>query len=135
MGLADKKSEALPGRLILTIDDDPEVLSGMEELMWAWGHEVVAALDGESAIAAFEDKDRLPDLIIADWRLADGESGDQVIRQFKERYGNHIVAVLLTGDTAPERLVEATQHGLKLLHKPLKPADLKAVIAEAGQTL
>jgi len=127
--------EALPGRLILTIDDDPEVLSGMVELIGAWGHEVVAAPDGATALAAFEGKDRLPDLVIADWRLADGESGDQVINQFKERYGSHIVAVLLTGDTAPERLVEADQSGLRLLHKPLKPDELKAVIAEAGQTL
>jgi len=125
-----ERGAAVPGHLILTIDDDPEVLSGMEELIGSWGHEVVAVTDGNSAIAAFEGKARLPDLIIADWRLADGESGDRVINQFKSRYGNHITAVLLTGDTAPERLVEADRNGLRLLHKPIKSDALKAVIAE-----
>ncbi len=131
--VAEMRAAAQPGRLVLTIDDDPEVLSGMEELIGSWGHDVVAVTDGKSAIQAFEGKTRLPDLIIADWRLADGESGDRVINQFKSRYGNQITAVLLTGDTAPERLVEADQNGLRLLHKPIKSDDLKAIIAEVEQ--
>ena len=127
--------ETLPGRLILTIDDDPEVLAGLKELIGAWGHEVVSVPDGKSALGAFEGKTRLPDLIIADWRLADGESGDQVISQFKGRFGKNVAAVLLTGDTAPERLAEADRNGLRLLHKPIKPEDLRSAIAEAVSVL
>ena len=35
-------------------------------------------------------------------------------------------ALLITGDTAPDRLREAGSSGLPLLHKPVQPAELRA---------
>ena len=69
-----------------------------------------------------------PDLIICDYRLRGGENGIAVIRQLLSEYNEDIPSILLTGDTAPDRLAEATASGLTLLHKPVTNARLRAAI-------
>jgi CheY-like chemotaxis protein len=44
-------------------------------------------------------------------------------------------AILLSGDTAPDRLREAEAAGIALLHKPVAVADLAQAIARAGEPL
>jgi len=69
-----------------------------------------------------------PDLIVSDFRLADGESGIGVIAQLREAFGAAIPAFLMSGDTAPERLREARESGHHLLHKPVRPMRLRAIL-------
>jgi CheY-like chemotaxis protein len=58
------------------------------------------------------------DVIVADLRLRQNESGIETVRALRARVGE-VPALLVTGDTAPERLREATASGLPLLHKPV----------------
>jgi CheY-like chemotaxis protein len=44
--------------------------------------------------------------------------------------GTDIPALLLTGDTAPARLREATESGLPLLHKPVPPSVLHDTLGQ-----
>ena len=44
-------------------------------------------------------------------------------------------SVLLTGDTAAECRDLAAQHGITVLHKPVTPAALRSVLADAEKTL
>src|ERR1700722_15560480 len=44
------------------------------------------------------------------------------------RYNEHIPAVLITGDTAADRLREAQESGLILLHKPVAEIKLRATV-------
>jgi two-component system CheB/CheR fusion protein len=53
-----------------------------------------------------------------------------VVRHIRQTFGRPIPGILITGDTAPERIREAHDHGLTLLHKPVEPAELRAAIAE-----
>ena len=62
---------------------------------------------------------RRPDLIICDYRLRDGENGIGVIERLQSNYNERVPAVLITGDTASDRLREAQESGLVLLHKPV----------------
>lgn len=71
-----------------------------------------------------------PDIIVADYRLREGRTGAEAILHIRERLSRPVPAVLITGDTAPERLREAEAHGLRLLHKPIQPSVLQMVIAE-----
>jgi two-component system, sensor histidine kinase len=43
--------------------------------------------------------------------------------------GNDVPAIIISGDTAPERLREAHSSGFHLLHKPVRPAKLLALLA------
>jgi signal transduction histidine kinase/CheY-like chemotaxis protein len=115
-----------PG-LILVIDDEIAIQHAMSDLLQSWGHEVIAAGSGEEIIARIADCNRRPDLIICDYRLR-GENGIAVIERLQSEFNDDIPAMLVTGDTAPDRLTEASESGLMLLHKPLPEARLRAAI-------
>ena len=115
-----------PG-LILVIDDEIAIQHAMSDLLQSWGHEVIAAGSGEEIMARIVDCPRRPDLIICDYRLR-GENGIAMIDRLQSEFNEDIPAMLVTGDTAPDRLTEASESGLMLLHKPLPEARLRAAI-------
>jgi CheY-like chemotaxis protein len=72
---------------------------------------------------------RLPDLIVSDFRLRGAENGIEVVELLRNEFNVDIPALLVTGDTAPDRLRDAEASGLPILHKPLNPARLRTLIA------
>jgi CheY-like chemotaxis protein len=72
---------------------------------------------------------RLPDLIVCDYRLRGTENGIEVVEMLRNEFNVDIPALLVTGDTAPDRLRDAEASGLPILHKPLNPARLRTRIA------
>lgn len=118
----------LPAALIVVIDDEHTVLQATQALLEGWGCETVLADSGAAAQAALAERGRRPQLIIADYRLRDGETGAGAIGALQAEHGADIPAILVTGDTAPERLREAQASGYHLLAKPLAPAQLRALV-------
>ena len=115
--------------LVLLIDDEIDVREGMESLLTRWLCDVVAASSGAQMLAQVAGLDRLPDLIISDYRLRGEETGIQVVARLREEFNADIPALIVTGDTGPDRLREAQASGLHILHKPLNPARLRALLA------
>jgi CheY-like chemotaxis protein len=70
----------------------------------------------------------MPDLIISDYRLTDGHTGIEAIQRLRSAFHAPIPAFLITGDIAPERLREASANGFHLLHKPVGPMALRAML-------
>ena len=70
-----------------------------------------------------------PQAIIADYRLRDGKTGVQAIARLREHFGADIPALIITGDTAPNRLIEADASGHTLMHKPVQPGKLRAYLS------
>ncbi len=114
------------GKLILVIDDEESVRLGMISLLESWGCRGVAAEDAQGAIAAL--RERIPDFIVADLRLRGGATGVDVIRDLRHALGEPVPAVLISGDTAPEQLRKVSAAGLTMMHKPLKPVRLRALL-------
>ncbi|WP_294536988.1 hybrid sensor histidine kinase/response regulator [uncultured Rhodoblastus sp.] len=119
---------AMPRGLILVIDDDAAIQGAMASLLSSWGHEVVAAGSLAEMLERVETSLRRPDLLLCDYRLRDGENGIDVIRRLQSEYNEALPAVLITGDTAPDRLREARESGLILLHKPVTNIKLRATV-------
>ena len=69
-----------------------------------------------------------PGLVISDYRLREQRTGAEAIAAVRAELGHDVPALLITGDTAPERLREAEASGVALLHKPVAPADLYRAI-------
>ena len=122
--LADPAS----GKLVVVIDDDALVLDGMRGVLKSWGCGVVTAASDDAAIAALAGHERPPDLIISDYRLRNGKTGFEAIARLRRAIGAPIPAFLISGDTAPERLRDARASGYHLLHKPVLPITLRAVV-------
>jgi signal transduction histidine kinase/CheY-like chemotaxis protein len=116
------------GKRVLVIDDDTLVLDGMRGILQSWGCEVETAVSGDAALAALAKNGGLPDLIISDSGLADGATGIDAIARLRAAAGALIPAFVITGDTAPERLREASAAGFHLLHKPVSPMALRTTL-------
>jgi GAF domain-containing protein len=125
-------TSALPdparGKLVLVIDDDALVLEGMGGMLRSWGCDVLTADSEESALSTVAAGKQPPDLIISDYRLMNGKTGIEVIERLRGTLGASIPAFLISGDTAPERLRDASESGFHLLHKPVAPMRLRAVL-------
>jgi signal transduction histidine kinase/ActR/RegA family two-component response regulator len=122
--IEDKLRESL----VLVVDDDALVCEALGGLLMQWGCTVITATNGKEALAALGRQSRAPDAVLCDYRLPEGETGSEVIRRLRERLGPDLPAALITGDTAPECLREARESGIPLLHKPVQPARLRALL-------
>jgi signal transduction histidine kinase len=114
--------------LILVIDDEIAIREAMRSLLTNWGHDVIVAGSGDEILEKIADIRIRPNLIVCDFRLRKGENGIEVIRRLHSEYNQDIPAVLITGDTAPDRLKEAQESGLPLLHKPIHNSKLQMTI-------
>jgi len=121
-------SGALAHGFIVVIDDELAIRNAMAVLLAGWGHEAVVVGSGDEAIRQLSIREQRPDLIICDYRLRDGENGIAVIERLRSEYNEAIPAMLITGDTAPDRLAEAKASSLLLLHKPVSNGKLRAAI-------
>jgi signal transduction histidine kinase/CheY-like chemotaxis protein len=118
------------GKFVVVIDDDPLVLDAMRGVLKSWGCSVLTAKSDSAALAALAREERQPDLIISDYRLGDARTGFEVIELLRGAIGADIPAFLISGDTAPERLREASASGYYLLHKPVLPMTLRSVVTQ-----
>jgi signal transduction histidine kinase/CheY-like chemotaxis protein len=119
--------------LVAVVDDDALILDALPDLLAGWGLEVVAAPDADRL---FERLPRRPDLLLTDYRLAGGETGIAVAERVAARYAYRPPVAIITGDTAQPSLQEIAAHGYPVLHKPVKPARLRALVRRllaAGQ--
>ena len=116
------------GRLIVVIDDDELVLDGMRGLLQSWGCGVVTGASGTAALAQLAEEGGQPDLIISDYRLANGRTGIEAIERLRDALGSAIPAFLISGDTGSELLREASVRGYQLVHKPVLPMELRTTL-------
>jgi signal transduction histidine kinase len=112
------------GALALVVDDDAAARDAAAGLLTHWGWRVVSAASGDDAIASLRDA-RL-DVIISDYRLANNELGTEVIERVRAVCRADIPAVVVSGDATVDML--AGGEDLHLLHKPLQPAKLRALL-------
>lgn len=116
------------GKFIVVIDDDALVLDGMRGLLLSWGCNVVTAASDTQALTQIAEHDRQPDLIISDYRLANGRTGIEAIERLRGALGIAVPAFLISGDTTHACLREASASGYYLLHKPVPPITLRAML-------
>jgi signal transduction histidine kinase/ActR/RegA family two-component response regulator len=120
--------QSLNGMHVLTIDDDEDVLLGMTDLLGSWGCTVDAANSIAQALALAQQ--RPPAIVISDYRLRAQRTGVQAVAVMRALLGQDLPALLISGDTAPERLRDALASGIPLMHKPVRPAHLFQVLAQ-----
>ncbi|MBI2236593.1 MAG: PAS domain S-box protein [Magnetospirillum sp.] len=118
------------GRLVVIIDDEPVVLKGLSMVLKNWGYEVIAAGSEAEAMDKLAGQDKAPSMILADYRLREGHTGTEAVAHIRDRFQSAIPSILITGDSAPERLREAEASGLAILHKPVQPPELREMLRD-----
>lgn len=133
---ADVHSFPLQGIKVLVVDDDEAVRSGLLAVLQNWGCQVSLAEGMEDALARMTEN--LPDVLLTDYRLRGGVTGGDIIHAVRQAISLDmpdkklvLPAIIVTGDTHPERLREAQGHAALLLHKPLSASALKLALMQA----
>jgi signal transduction histidine kinase/CheY-like chemotaxis protein len=119
----------LTGIRAIVVDNDASVLEGMRSLLARWGCEArfVGDAAGIEELLAAEPTFR-PDIVLADYHLANGDCGLRVVQLIRAAHGKNIAAVIITADHSSDTADKATKGGCEVLRKPIKPAELRALV-------
>lgn len=115
------RAHPLSGKRICVIDDDETVRKAAAGLLERWGC-IVEHGAGVGDIAG------ACDAILADLQLGDGASGLEAIDAIRRRSGRAIPAVILTGYSDVETRQKIVAANLPALSKPVRPAELRAML-------
>nr|WP_322941905.1 NahK/ErcS family hybrid sensor histidine kinase/response regulator [Pseudomonas sp. s4] len=118
----------LPGRRLLVIDNEVDILHSMDALLGQWGCEVVTAVDLAEALQKLQG--RAPEVILADFHLDHGVLGCQVIQQLRDEFSRPIPALIISADRSDACSRDLQALGAPLLNKPVKPGKLRAVLSQ-----
>ncbi len=119
-------AEMLDGCNVLVVENERDIRGAMQLLLEGWKCRVATAGSGAEVDAALERLGAPPDAVIADYGLA-GDNGIQVIDRVRRRHPR-AEGVLVSGDVSQEALKQAQLAGYPMLHKPVRPARLRAML-------
>jgi PAS domain S-box-containing protein len=117
----------LRGLRVLCVDNDCSILDGMEALLGQWGVHVLKARSSAEAEQLYAEGDI--DAILADYHLGDGVDGIELLRRLHDGRAPVRSAALISADHGAELALLARTAGYPLLHKPLRPAALRALLS------
>jgi signal transduction histidine kinase len=128
----DAHTDDVRGARILVVEDDVQSAQALAGLLTSWGCEVKVV---EGRLAAQEviqgtgqGEPWLPTVLISDFRLRKGETGIETLEQLQRCLPAPVPECLMSGDTDPELIQACLARDLPLLHKPVRPAKLRALL-------
>lgn len=119
----------LAGRSILLVENDPAVIDAMTQLLDSWGSTYKVARSQGEAVSVLGVSEWQPDLVIADQHLDQGTLGTNTIAAIRTLFGDAVPCILATADTSERVMAEADRLGAEHLPKPVKPAQLRALMS------
>ncbi|OQM77608.1 ATP-binding response regulator [Manganibacter manganicus] len=117
------------GTRVLLVENDPDVLQAMASLLERWRCTVRAASSTSEALDTLGDTAWTPDIVIADQHLDGGDLGSATIDEVRAYLGRPVPALIVTADPSETVIQAARAAGIDLMLKPLKPAQLRALLA------
>lgn len=119
----DSFADMQPGR-VLVVDDDRETRESTVAILTGWGWTVDAIADLPDDLAGGIER---PALVIADYELAPGRTGLDVLAAIRAAHGD-LPALLISGNSSVELQDRAHEAGLILLQKPVRPVQLRSAV-------
>lgn len=112
---------------VLVIDNERSIQTGMATLLGGWGCAVRTAASLTEALRHYA-PDAPPDVILVDYHLSEHETGDRTVAALRDHFGGAIPAVMISADRSVELKARMDALGIPLLGKPVKPAQLRALL-------
>ena len=116
---------------LMVIDDNATVLEAMEEMLSSMNCDAYPAYDIPEALEIINELEELPDLLIVDYQLANGVTGDTAIAQIRKAAKKSIPAIIVTGNTSSTLVRKAAESAFRVLNKPVNPDILLSTINSA----
>jgi len=114
--------------VIVVIDDDFSILTAMRISLVQMGMRPICADTTDGALEQLANEALEPDLIVADYRLRDHQTGDQAILSLREAIDQPVPGIIITGDTSPQRVSQVTSTEFEVMHKPVDAETLHTKI-------
>ncbi|MFM7066075.1 MAG: PAS-domain containing protein [Gammaproteobacteria bacterium] len=124
---------ALTGLPVLVLENDAEVLRGMEALLGSWGCVVRSGATLDAALPV--DDGWWPAVAVVDYHLDGGITGLDEIDRLLGRLGNRSLpaVVVVSADAGPGIRERVAAAGARWLPKPVKPLALRSLLRGASQ--
>jgi CheY-like chemotaxis protein/two-component sensor histidine kinase len=127
---APRSTDALEGCRVVVVEDDAPIRAGLLLLLEGWGCDARAVSHGSDLDALLDAMPLPPEAFVVDYRMPGEETGIDVLLRMRERFPEAF-GILVSGDVSPQVLRAAREAHVELLHKPLKPARLRALLGSA----
>ncbi|MBR9838791.1 MAG: response regulator [Rhodobacteraceae bacterium] len=114
--------------IVLVIENDPDVLFALTGKLEQWGASVLAARSLDEALGHVRDMGMAPDIILADYQLDNGETGDRAIRALRDETGVRIPAIMITANRGNALLKKGATEGFSVLTKPVQLSRLRPLM-------
>lgn len=119
----------MDGAKILLIENDLASAEGLANLLEKWGCDVAIAKSAADARDSIRALDEIPDVIVADLHLDNGETGIEAVEQIRSEIKTRVPAIIVTADYSPKAASDAASFGHELLKKPIKPAEMRSLLS------
>ena len=114
---------------ILCVDNEESILVGMKTLLSRWGCIVKTAVDQTCCDEILKEGFK-PQLLLIDYHLDNGYTGTALIKHLRAQLNQpELPAIIISADNTPEMLERLNKANLDFIKKPIKPAQLRAIIS------
>lgn len=111
---------------VLIVDDDPDLLESVADVLKQKGYSTAKADSGEKALGMISEESHY-NLALVDLKLP-GMNGMEVLKKLKEEF-SEIAVIIITGHATIESAVNAMKLGaVDYLEKPVNPEELLLVV-------
>ena len=119
----------MEGAKILLIENDLSSAEGMASLLEKWGCDVAVTTSTADALERIRALDGIPDAIIADLHLDNGETGTEAVNLICSEISSKVPAIIVTADYSAKAARDVSLLGYELLKKPVKPAEMRSLLS------
>jgi PAS domain S-box-containing protein len=118
----------LAGRTIWLVDNDLNICLAMKQLLETWDCSIISAASLADLQALVDIGNDHADILIVDYHLDDAINGLDVAEQINHLRSAPLPVLMITANYNKSLKKEIKEHGLLLLHKPVKAIKLKTTL-------
>ena len=116
------------GLRVVLVEDDVMVRESLARLLQLWGCEVFESSGAPGLVEELSRQGWRPDAVLCDYRLVNGTTGVEIIGELRRHFGANLGAAIVTGDTEAPALRTPQPDDVPVLFKPVRPAQLRALL-------
>jgi two-component system CheB/CheR fusion protein len=126
----DRAGDAATGQAtIIVVEDDPDLLDLLAQLLRSNGHNVGCAANAATATELIAHGAIRPDILLTDYNLPTGKTGVELVVKLRADLQRDLPAIVLTGDISTETLARISSADCMHLSKPIEARALLLAIA------
>jgi len=114
------------GLKVLCIDNDPDILTGMDILLSNWACVVTCCRSLDDVDSKLNGL--VPDIILADYHLDHDRTGIDILMVLQGRWPQKVPGIIISADHTEEVKKQVESQGYKFMRKPVRSAALRALI-------